>query len=196
MAPFSKLRRLRLGRSALPSEGEGYNRKIAAPTRAVDQKRAAPPVAGGQTPRRSGFLVGGDVPIDEVADVVVVLLFFLEERIIGGVVLGVLLDIDVVNRRLGGFLLARLDLIERHHLHARWRRNLGVLFFFSLGGWPRASRDTLKHGSAFRADDRVLVEIKEFCAAVLALMFASEFELGRGDLFPVIEDEIFGRGFG
>src|ERR1700678_1040997 len=92
----------------------------------------------------------------------------------------------------GGLLLARLDLVERHHFDAGRRRNLGLLFFLGLGGWsrPRRGRD-LEHGPAFRADDGVLVEIKEFRAAVLALMFGSEFGFGQGDLFPVVEDAIW-----
>ena len=118
--------------------------------------------------------------------------------IIRGVLLGLLLDIDVVDHRLGGgLLLTRLDLVERHDLDAGRRRNLGVLFFFGLGGWPRPRRGRdLEHGPAFRADDRVLVEIKEFRAAVLALMFGSEFGLGQGDLFPVSGGRNFGRRFG
>jgi hypothetical protein len=34
------------------------------------------------------------------------------------------------------------------------------------------------------------MEIKEFGAAVLALMLASEFGFGQGDLFPVVEGGI------
>ena len=187
--------RLRLGRSRLHFRGRRYNRKLAASTRAAGQKSGdpRPPLsAGPRITRRSGFLVGGDIAIDEVGDVVVLLLFFFKEGIIRGVLLGVLLDIDVVDHRLGGgLLLARLDLVERHDLHAGGRRNLGLLFFFSLGGWPRPRRGRdLEYGPAFRADNGILVEIKEFGAAVLALMFGSEFGLGQGDLFPVVEDGI------
>src|ERR1700722_18825927 len=65
----------------------------------------APLLWAAESLRYSGFLVGSDVAIDEVGDVVVVLFFFLQERIIDGVVLGVVLDIDVVAHRLDRGLL-------------------------------------------------------------------------------------------
>jgi hypothetical protein len=191
--PVLQMCRASIGaKRTLLSEGGGITANLRRP-QGPQAKKAAVRRRRAQNPqRRSGFLVGGDIAIDEVGDVVVVLLFFFKEGIIRGVLLGLLLDINVVDRRLGGgLLLARLDLVERHDFHAGGRRNLGVLFFFGFGGWPRPRRGRdLEHGPAFRADDGIFVEIKEFGAAVLALMFGSEFGLGQGDLFPVVEDGI------
>ena len=186
MAPFSKnvMDRFDWGEARLyPSPG--YNRKLAAPTRAARQKKplAAPAVFGGS--RCSGFFVGSDIAVDEVGDVVVILLFLFQEWVVRRL-FGVLLDIDVVDDRLGGLLLARLDFVERHDLHASRRRELGLLFL-GFGGWPRARGRALKHGPAFRADDGILVEIKEFGAAILALALGSEFGFGHCDQFPVVE---------
>ena len=108
-----------MGRSALPSEGGGITANSPRPQGPWAKKAAgfrlpspAPPPNPGPDP--SGFLVGGDVAVDKVRDVVVVLLFLFQERIIRRVGLGLLLDFDVVDHRFGGLLLARLDLIERH----------------------------------------------------------------------------------
>ena len=98
-----------------------------------------------------------------------------------------LLDVDVVDHRLGGLLLAGLDLVERHDVDAGRRRKLGILFL-GLGCRPRARRrGALKDRAAFRADDRVFVEVEEFCAAVLALALGSEFGFGHCDQFPGLE---------
>src|SRR5215475_5099891 len=131
--------------------------------------RAAPP----EPPRPSRVVVGGDVAVDEVADVVVVFLFLFQERVVRPVVVGVLLDIDVVDRRLSDLLLAALDLVERHGVQVGCRRGLRFLLL-RLCGRPYPRR-ALKHGPAFRTADRILVEIKEFRAAVLALALGSEF---------------------
>src|SRR6185437_7302757 len=192
MAPFSKSNAAPIGAERLVSEGAGITAKPRRPQGPPAEKavlrrqtlRGPPNIASG----RSGFLVGGDIAVDEVADVVVVFLFLLQERILGLVVLGVLLDVEVVDGRFGDLLLGRLDLVERDHVDAGGRRELALLFL-RLCGRPRPRR-ALKHGPAFRADDRILVEIEEFGAAVLALMFASEFGFGQGDLFPVVEDGI------
>src|SRR5579863_10417022 len=179
MAPFSKSNAAPIGAERLVSEGAGITAKPRRPQGPPAEKavlrrqalRGPPNIAS----RRSGFLVGGDIAVDEVADVVVVFL-------------GVLLDVEVVDCRFGDLLLGRLDLVERDHVDAGGRRELGLLLL-RLCGRPRPRR-ALKHGPAFRADDRILVEIEEFGAAVLALMFASEFGFGQGDLFPVVEDGI------
>src|ERR1700722_6769414 len=140
--PVLQMCRASLGeKRALLSEGGGITENLRRPQGPRVKKAAARRRRPQNPQRRSGFLVGRDIAIDKGGDVVGPLLFLFKERIIRGVLLGVLLDIDVVDHRLcGGFLLARLDLVERHDLDAGGGRNLGLFFLFSLGGWARSRR--------------------------------------------------------
>ena len=63
----------------------------------------------------SGLLVGGDVAIDEIGDVVLVFFLRLEEGIVGLSLL-TLLHFDVLDGGVGasGLLLGRLDLVKRN----------------------------------------------------------------------------------
>ena len=80
--------------------------------------------------------------------------------------------------------LARLNLLERHHL-GPGRLKFGLV----LLGRPRdhgsggatAERNGLEHGAAFRANSRILVEVVEFRAAAHALALQAEFRFGHGD---------------
>ena len=58
-------------------------------------------------------------------------------------------------------------------------RRFVFVFLFLGGGALGARRRALEDRPAFRADDRILVEIKELRAARLALAFGSELGFGH-----------------
>src|ERR1700727_3902329 len=118
MAPISKKGRAPMGaKRALLSEGGGITANLRRPQGPWSKKaavRAGPRLRrAAEALHRSGFLVGSDIAVDEVGDVVVILLFLFQEWVVRRL-FGVLLDIDVVDDRLGSLLLARLAFVERH----------------------------------------------------------------------------------
>ena len=88
----------------------------------------------------------------------------------------VVLDLDIVVDDGGDLLVAGIGLFERDELDARGR--LGLVFLLVVlaraARWARGS-GALEDGPALRADDRILVQIEEFRAAVLALALGAEF---------------------
>src|SRR5262249_38871291 len=133
-------------------------------------------------------------------DVLVALLLLLDE---GGVVHALVFDLHLF---LGALALARLALgrllalglrvrflerdefgvrgLRRHHLFFRRRRRSVGSGGHGLRSRPRVHRRDLQDGVAFRADDRVLAEIVEFCAAIAAEALGAElgFRHGSGSL--------------
>src|SRR5208337_2892226 len=168
MAPSSTCRAgcFDWGEAPPKMRGRRYSRKPSPATRPNPRNNAArvakPSSAGGP---QSALLVRRDVAVDQIADVVVVRLFLLEEGIVCGVCL--VLDVDVFGDGLDDLLLARLDLIERHHVDPDRSRKLRVFPVF-LGRRAGAGR-ALEDGPAFRADDWIPVKIEEFGAAGLTL---------------------------
>src|SRR5271166_1406806 len=154
-----------LGEAEAKWRGRRYTRKGRAATR---KKR--PPAR--RAPPPSAFFVRSDVAVDEVADVVVVFLLLFQEAVV--------FDVDFVDRGLGRLFVAGLDLVQRHHVNSGRRRELRILLVL-LRGRARARRRSLEDRSAFWADDGILVEIKEFGAAVLTLPFGAEFGFGQCD---------------
>ena len=69
-----------------------------------------------------------------------------------------------------------LDLVERNQLHARFR------FFLVLFDGRRAARASgcLLNGAALRTDDRILVQVEELRAALLAGTLVTELEFRHG----------------
>src|SRR5712691_7815844 len=146
---------------------------------------------------RSGLLLVLDVA-DDVGDVLVAFLLLLDE---GSVVHALVLELDLFLGALGclalGRLLAlglRVSLLERnelglgglrrHHLFLR-RGRRGACRGGGLRPCPRRRhRRQRHHGVALRADDRVLVQVVEFRAAIAAEALGAElgFRHGPGSL--------------
>src|SRR5574337_2132593 len=140
-------------------------------------------------PPRSAFLVGSDVAVDQIAHVVVVFLLLLKECVVFGAG-SVILDVDVVDRRLGCLFVAGLGFFQRHNIDPLRRCEFGVLLVLLRGRADALGAEDEEDRSAFRADDRILVEIEEFRAAVLTLPLGAEFRLGQSEWLPQAEREI------
>jgi hypothetical protein len=112
-------------------------------------------------------LVSGKIVVDQTRDVVI--LFFFEECIFARIVL----DLDVFG--CGGDDLVRvgsIDFVERDE----FRRGFRAGFFVLRRAGARVACDgKVEDRPAFGANDRALVKIEEFRAALLALMFIAEF---------------------
>ncbi len=98
----------------------------------------------------SGLLVAGDVAVDEAGDVVVLLLLFLEERVLGGIIF---FDLDIVVRDRGDFFLSRVDVFERDFTSALDRR-LPVRRGLLLLGLQPAARAPSRLGTLCRISDK------------------------------------------
>jgi hypothetical protein len=126
--------------------------------------------AGLRRPARNEPLrlfVSREIAVDQTGDIVIILFLFLEESIV------VLfdLDLDVIIDDSRDLVVGGIGFIQRDEL------DVG----FSVGLFFRRCADTLAPGQseledrpAFRADDRVLVQIEKFRAALLALMLIAE----------------------
>ena len=162
---------------AASSGGAAYNRKCAPPTRAVRMFLARRSVA----PRLQGSSSGAISPSINALTSSSSSSSSSRNGSSGRLAL---LDVDLVDHRLGGLFLARLDFVERNQFDAGRRRGLFFLFFLLGGGALHARRRALEHRAAFRADDRFFVQIEKFRAAVLALALGSELGFGHGVVFP------------
>lgn len=107
------------------------------------------------------------VSIDKIDDVVAILLFLLEERIVGD------FNSDIVVDGRGDLVVSGVCVLEGDEFSFGSR--FGILLIGDGGALGRArKRRSLKHCSAFRACDRVSVEIEKSCAAILTLVFIAE----------------------
>ena len=186
-------RRLRWGRSSLALRARRYSRKTCAATRPAREKSGRRRLALHLRRRRGLTSPGRAQPSSSGAMSPSMRLLTSSSSSSSssrngssGASSAIVLDFDVVDRGLDGLLLAGLDFVERHDVDAG-RGGEVALLLVGLRGGPGARRRALKHGPAFRADDGILVEIKEFGAAILALMLGSEFGFGHCDRFPVVE---------
>ena len=123
----------------------------------------------------SAFFVGLDIAVDQVGDVVTVLFFFFEERVVGDIV--VKLDIVVNDGR--SLFIGGVSIFQRHEFDAGFRQ----LRFFVIGdgGAGRSARQSGRNEgrAAFGAENGVSVQIEEFSAAILTLAFAAELRFGQ-----------------
>jgi hypothetical protein len=123
---------------------------------------------------RSALLVAGNIAVDQPGHIVGVLLDLFEESVVIGSFVfdfDVLVDTDV-DRLFGGF-----GLVKRNEFGAGLSFDL---FFVGSAGPRRPRQRHLLDRAAFWTDDRSLIEIEEFRAAVLALMLIAELGFRHG----------------
>ncbi len=112
-----------------------------------------------------------DVAINKIADIALILFFFLQESIVGGV------DFGFVFGRGTGLILLGTRFVQRNQFGFRSsRRFLLFRLHNSLGS---AQRD-FRNRSAFGACDGRSIQIEKTRAAILAVMLATEFWFVHG----------------
>ena len=192
MAPFSisARGRLRLGRSAGLSRGPRYTRKASSATRPITKKsgpvaKPSPRAAWTEATQASALLVRRDVAVDQVADVVRRPLppprgrCRPRRRRASS-------STSMSSTTVSTAFSSPASTSSSDTMSTPAGATSSVSSSSSFEATRARTRRALEDRSAFRADDRILVEIEEFGPARLTLALGAELGFCHCGLFPVV----------